>query len=262
VTGVQTCALPIFCPRPKLTISSTCARRPRRRVTPVASALATAVDRSSTASNPPASAWPGPKRAKPVVRGRPPAPTGSPACAATPRTPRASVARGAKKAKAATNGPSARDAASPPPRRCSTAAAYHFAAAPELASAPSRRSMTAPNRRPHRSASVDGTGRAMLGRCGELRFSSSPSPASLPSRRPPRPRDRATRHRRRPPSPAERRPDTAAAAMIRLAQTRSTIVAMPMPPPMQRVTSAVLLSARSSSSTAVPSRQAPVAPSG
>ncbi len=45
-------------------------------------------------------------------------------------------------------------------------------------------------------------------------------------------------------------------------QTRSMIVAVPMPPPMQRVTSAVLLPVRSSSSSAVPRIIAPVAPSG
>ena len=45
-------------------------------------------------------------------------------------------------------------------------------------------------------------------------------------------------------------------------QTRSMIVAVPMPPPMQRVMSAVLLPVRSSSSSAVPRIIAPVAPSG
>ncbi len=45
-------------------------------------------------------------------------------------------------------------------------------------------------------------------------------------------------------------------------QTRSMIVAVPMPPPMQRVMSAVLLPVRSSSSSAVPRIMAPVAPSG
>ena len=40
------------------------------------------------------------------------------------------------------------------------------------------------------------------------------------------------------------------------------MVAMPMPPPMQSVISAVALPVRSSSSRAVPIRQAPVAPSG
>ena len=45
-------------------------------------------------------------------------------------------------------------------------------------------------------------------------------------------------------------------------QTRSMIVAMPMPPPMQSVMSAVASPRRSSSSSAVPRRAAPVAPSG
>ena len=45
-------------------------------------------------------------------------------------------------------------------------------------------------------------------------------------------------------------------------QTRSRIVAMPIPPPMQSVTRAVDLLVRSSSSIAVPMRQAPVAPRG
>ena len=45
-------------------------------------------------------------------------------------------------------------------------------------------------------------------------------------------------------------------------QTRSMMVAVPMPPPMQSVTSAVLLPVRSSSSSTVPRIMAPVAPSG
>src|SRR3974390_243131 len=45
-------------------------------------------------------------------------------------------------------------------------------------------------------------------------------------------------------------------------QTRSMIVAVPMPTPMQRVTSAVSLLLRSSSSSTVPMIMAPVAPSG
>src|SRR6185369_4062402 len=45
-------------------------------------------------------------------------------------------------------------------------------------------------------------------------------------------------------------------------QTRSIMVAVPMPTPMQSVTSAVSLSRRSSSSTTVPKIIAPVAPSG
>src|SRR5690606_21689869 len=45
-------------------------------------------------------------------------------------------------------------------------------------------------------------------------------------------------------------------------QTRSMMVAVPMPPPMQSVTSAVPLPVRSSSSSAVPSSMAPVAPRG
>ena len=44
--------------------------------------------------------------------------------------------------------------------------------------------------------------------------------------------------------------------------TRSMIVAVPMPPPMHRVTSAVDLPVRSSSSSTVPRIIAPVAPSG
>lgn len=47
-----------------------------------------------------------------------------------------------------------------------------------------------------------------------------------------------------------------------LSYTRSMIVAVPMPAPMQSVTSAVALPVRSSSSSAVPSSIAPVAPSG
>jgi hypothetical protein len=47
-----------------------------------------------------------------------------------------------------------------------------------------------------------------------------------------------------------------------LGKTRSMIVAMPMPPPMQRVISAVDFPVRSSSSRAAPTRMAPVAPSG
>jgi hypothetical protein len=47
-----------------------------------------------------------------------------------------------------------------------------------------------------------------------------------------------------------------------LAQTRSMIVAVPMPPPMHSVISAVPLPVRSSSSSAVPRIIAPVAPSG
>src|SRR5689334_24337963 len=45
-------------------------------------------------------------------------------------------------------------------------------------------------------------------------------------------------------------------------QTRSMMVAVPMPTPMQSVTSAVSLSRRSSSSSTVPRIMAPVAPSG
>ncbi len=45
-------------------------------------------------------------------------------------------------------------------------------------------------------------------------------------------------------------------------QTRSMIVAMPIPPPMHSVMRAVALPSLSSSSSAVPMRIAPVAPSG
>ena len=53
-----------------------------------------------------------------------------------------------------------------------------------------------------------------------------------------------------------------AARVVAGHHTRSMIVAMPMPPPMQSVMRAVDLFVRSSSSSAVPMRHAPVAPSG